>query len=42
MWIRKNRQGKAGNIYIQLEADETFNTFVDGGLKEPIQQPQRQ
>lgn len=40
MWVRKNRQGKAGNIYIQLDADESFNNFTDGGLRTP-DEPQR-
>lgn len=40
MWVRKNRHGKAGNIYIQLDADESFNNFADGGLRTP-DEPQR-
>ena len=40
MWIRKNRQGKAGNIFIQLDADESFNNFADSGLRTP-DEPQR-
>lgn len=40
MWVRKNRQGKAGNIYIQLDADESFNNFMDNGLHTP-DEPQR-
>lgn len=40
MWVRKNRQGKAGNIFIQLDADESFNNFADSGLRTP-DEPQR-
>lgn len=35
MWVRKNRQGKAGDMYIELDADETFNNFGDNGLRAP-------
>lgn len=27
MWVRKNRQGKAGNINIELRANDTFTSF---------------
>lgn len=28
MWLRKNRQGRAGNVLIPLEANETFTSFT--------------
>ena len=29
MWVRKNRQGKAGEVKIELMANETFSAFSD-------------
>lgn len=29
MWVRKNRQGKAGEIKIELQGNETFTAFAD-------------
>lgn len=29
MWVRKNRQGKAGNIKVELEGNDTFTEFRD-------------
>lgn len=29
MWVRKNRQGKAGEIKIELQGNETFTAFID-------------
>lgn len=29
MWVRKNRQGKAGEIKVSIEANETFTAFTD-------------
>lgn len=33
MWVRKNRQGKAGEIFIELQPDSTYTNFVDLGAK---------
>lgn len=35
MWVRKNRQGKAGDIFIELQPDSTYTTFKDLGAKRP-------
>lgn len=29
MWVRKNRQGKAGEIKVEIRANETFTSFSD-------------
>lgn len=29
MWVRKNRQGKAGEVKVNIKANETFTAFVD-------------
>lgn len=29
MWIRKNRQGKAGNLYITIVANDSFSAFTE-------------
>lgn len=39
MWVRKNRQGKAGDVYIALDADESFNNFMDSGIQTPGEIP---
>ena len=31
MWIRKNRQGKAGNLNVTIVANETFSSFTEKG-----------
>lgn len=36
MWVRKNRQGKAGDIKVELDANETFTTFKDRAEPEPV------
>ncbi len=33
MWIRKNRQGKAGDLYIELTPDSTYTNFSENGVK---------
>lgn len=33
MWVRKNRQGKAGEIFIELQPDSTYTNFADLGAK---------
>lgn len=35
MWVRKNRQGKAGDVKIELLANETFTEFLDKGDPTP-------
>lgn len=35
MWIRKNRQGKAGDYAIKLQANSTFTAFTETGLIQP-------
>ena len=35
MWVRKNRQGKAGDIFIELQPDSTYTNFADLGAKQP-------
>lgn len=37
MWVRKNRQGKAGDVKIELIANETYTAFADKG--DPTPQP---
>ena len=32
MWVRKNRQGKAGDIYIDLRPNDSYTQFQDCGL----------
>lgn len=32
MWVRKNRQGKAGDIYIELQPDSTYTNFKEGKI----------
>ena len=34
MWVRKNRQGKAGEIFIELQPDSTYTNFADLGAKQ--------
>ena len=29
MWVRKNRQGLAGDIKVEIEGNETFTSFRD-------------
>lgn len=29
MWVRKNRQGKAGDVKVNIVANETFTAFID-------------
>lgn len=29
MWVRKNRQGKAGEIKVEIESNDTFTSFTD-------------
>ena len=29
MWVRKNRQGKAGDVYFELYANDTFTRFTE-------------
>ena len=31
MWVRKNRQGKAGNVNITIVANDTFSAFTEKG-----------
>lgn len=35
MWVRKNRQGKAGDIAIELVANATYTRFSETGMKLP-------
>lgn len=35
MWVRKNRQGKAGEVKIELIANETYTSFSDKGDPTP-------
>ena len=37
MWIRKNRQGKAGNLKIDLVANDTFSAFTEKSDHKPPQ-----
>lgn len=37
MWVRKNRQGKAGDVKVELMANETFTAFAD--KNEPVYEP---
>lgn len=34
MWVRKNRQGKAGEIFIELQPDSTYTNFADLGARQ--------
>lgn len=34
MWVRKNRQGKAGDIFIELQPDSTYTNFADLGARQ--------
>jgi hypothetical protein len=29
MWVRKNRQGAAGDIKVEIEGNDTFTAFTD-------------
>jgi hypothetical protein len=29
MWVRKNRQGKAGEIKVEIVGNDTFTAFTD-------------
>ena len=31
MWVRKNRQGKAGNVNITIVANDTYSAFTEKG-----------
>ena len=35
MWIRKNRQGKAGNLKVTIVANDTFSAFTEKGDDTP-------
>lgn len=35
MWVRKNRQGKAGDIKVEIVANETYTSFADKGEPPP-------
>ena len=35
MWVRKNRQGKAGDIKVEIVANETYTSFTDKGEPPP-------
>lgn len=35
IWVRKNRQGKAGDIKIEIEGNETFTSFTEKNGREP-------
>lgn len=35
MWVRKNRQGKAGDIAINIVANSTYTAFSETGMKLP-------
>ena len=37
MWVRKNRQGKAGEIKVEIVGNDTFTSFTDKG--EPVYEP---
>lgn len=37
MWVRKNRQGKAGDVKVELKANDTFTAFAD--KNEPVYEP---
>lgn len=39
MWVRKNRQGKAGDVVIELQANETFTSFSDKDERRPSSDP---
>ena len=40
MWVRKNRQGKAGEIKIEIEGNETFTAFRDKNEPPPPPLPE--
>ena len=33
MWVRKNRQGKAGNVLVGLRANDTFSDFEPRAIR---------
>jgi hypothetical protein len=35
IWVRKNRQGKAGDIKIEIVGNETFTAFTEKNGREP-------
>lgn len=35
MWVRKNRQGRAGDVKVELTANDTFTAFTDKGAPQP-------
>ena len=35
MWVRKNRQGKAGDIKVEIVADNSYTSFIDKGEPPP-------
>lgn len=35
MWVRKNRQGKAGEVKIEIVANESFSAFTEKGNEAP-------
>ena len=37
MWIRKNRQGKAGDYKVEIRANDTFTAFTD--INDPTPPP---
>ena len=39
MWVRKNRQGKAGDVKVELKANDTFTAFADKSEPEPPLMP---
>jgi replicative DNA helicase len=39
MWIRKNRQGKAGDIKVEITANDTFTAFTDKNDPTPPMPP---
>lgn len=39
MWVRKNRQGKAGDVKVELKANDTFTAFADKSEPEPPPMP---
>lgn len=39
IWVRKNRQGKAGDIKIEIVGNETFTAFTEKNGREPEPMP---
>lgn len=35
MWVRKNRQGKAGNVNVTIVANDSFSSFLEKGEERP-------